>query len=218
MTSHPTNKQNPKVRSLKERQREERTALILRAAYDVLIEKGYYEASIDEIAARVGISKGTIYLHFASKEDLVVALVEQQIIEFLALVDRVIGESSTVRVRLEHILLHTYTGIQRQRQVLLELTTTIGLGRDVIEKRISVQARVTEVMDRLTALFDEGKRIGELSTAVPTSIMVATFVGLMSLHGYEPLLTSGQFSPADLVASVSYILFEGWSASAHSDT
>ncbi len=58
-------------RTLKERQRQEREALILLAAEEVLIEKGYHEMSMDEIAARVGISKGTVYLHFASKEDLV---------------------------------------------------------------------------------------------------------------------------------------------------
>ncbi|MFL5699301.1 MAG: helix-turn-helix domain-containing protein, partial [Ktedonobacteraceae bacterium] len=58
-------------RTLKERQRQEREALILQAAEEVLIEKGYHEMSMDEIAARVGISKGTVYLHFASKEDLV---------------------------------------------------------------------------------------------------------------------------------------------------
>ena len=50
--STTTEQRGHTVRSLKERQREERAALILRAAYDVLIEKGYYEASIDEIAAR----------------------------------------------------------------------------------------------------------------------------------------------------------------------
>ena len=49
-------------RSLKEKQRQEREALILQAAEEVLMEKGYHETSIDEIAARVGIAKGTVYL------------------------------------------------------------------------------------------------------------------------------------------------------------
>ncbi len=61
-------------RSLKEKQRQEREALILQAAEEVLMEKGYHETSIDEIAARVGIAKGTVYLHFPSKEDLVIGL------------------------------------------------------------------------------------------------------------------------------------------------
>ena len=56
-------------RSLKDRQREERERLILEAAEELLAEKGYHEMSIDEIAARVGVSKGTVYLHFSSKEE-----------------------------------------------------------------------------------------------------------------------------------------------------
>ena len=76
-TISPSKTRSPKTSSLKEKQREERTALILQAAYDVLIEKGYYEASMDEIATRVGISKGTLYLHFKSKEDLIFMLIEE---------------------------------------------------------------------------------------------------------------------------------------------
>src|SRR6266498_5977614 len=210
MTNRTTGQyRRPTTRSLKERQREERAALILEAAYEVLVEKGYHDASIDEIAARVGISKGAVYLHFASKEDLVVALLEQQIVGFMALVDHVIGEATTVRARLEQILLHTYTGIQGERQVLLELNNSIGLIKSVIEKRVGLQARVAEVTEHITALFEEGKRTGELDPAVPTPIMVATFIALLSPQSYEQLLTSGQFSPTELVSSVSRFFFQG---------
>lgn len=59
-----TNRGRSAHTSLKEKQREERRTLILQMGEEVLMEKGYYEASIDEIAARVGIAKGTVYLHF----------------------------------------------------------------------------------------------------------------------------------------------------------
>ncbi len=199
----------PTMRSLRERQREERAALILSAAQDVFTEKGYHDTSIDDIAAQAGIAKGTVYLHFASKEDLVVALVEHQHVKFLALVDHVIGEATTARARLEQILLHTYTGIQGERQVLLELNNSIGLIKSVIEKRVGLQARVAEVTEHITALFEEGKRTGELDPAVPTPIMVATFIALLSPQSYEQLLTSGQFSPTELVSSVSRFFFQG---------
>ena len=44
--------------SLKEKQRKEREELILQAAEEVFQEKGYYETSMDEIAARVGYRDG----------------------------------------------------------------------------------------------------------------------------------------------------------------
>src|SRR5690242_19973668 len=63
--------------SLKEKQRQEREDLILQVAEEVINEKGYHDTSMDEIALRVGISKGTLYLHFASKEDLLLTLIER---------------------------------------------------------------------------------------------------------------------------------------------
>src|SRR5258708_30382160 len=75
-------------RSLKERQRQEREDLILQAAEEILTEKGYYETSMDEIAARVGVAKGTLYLHFPGKEDLVFALFNREVETFTQLVQQ----------------------------------------------------------------------------------------------------------------------------------
>jgi AcrR family transcriptional regulator len=196
------------MRSLRERQREERAALILSAAQDVFAEKGYYDASIDDIAAQAGIAKGTVYLHFASKEDLLVALLEQQIIDFLAWVDQVSTETRTVQARLEQILLYVFMRMQEKRnQVLLEQHTSIGLTKRVIEKREGLKVHMAQAMERIAALLEEGKLTGDLDRMVPTSIMVATFVSLISPSGYEQLLASGQVSPTELVSYVSRIFF-----------
>src|SRR5216684_7426172 len=81
--------------SLKEKQRREREELIIRAAEEVLQEKGYYETSMDEIAARVGIAKGTIYTHFPGKEELVMAIFNRTMQTFLEGIDGVIEAEPT---------------------------------------------------------------------------------------------------------------------------
>lgn len=207
------------MRSLRAQQREERAALILSAAQDVFVDKGYYDASIDEIAERAGIAKGTVYLHFPSKEDLLVALVEQQISAFLVRVEQVSHETTTVRARLERILLDVYTRMHEQRnQVLLELNTSIGLTKSVIAKRGEIQTRIAQAMERIAALIEEGKRTGELDRTVPTPVMVATLVTLLSPSGYEQLLTNGQVSPAELVTYVSRIFFPSMVAPSSQDS
>lgn len=52
------------------------------AAEEVFIEKGYHDVSMDEIAAQAGIAKGTLYLHFPGKKDLVFALFERSLVLF----------------------------------------------------------------------------------------------------------------------------------------
>ncbi|MEW6723459.1 MAG: TetR/AcrR family transcriptional regulator [Bacillota bacterium] len=47
---------------------------ILEAAAEVFAEKGFHQATIDQIAQTAGIGKGTVYLYFKSKERLLQAL------------------------------------------------------------------------------------------------------------------------------------------------
>ena len=52
---------------------------LLRAAAEVFAEHGFRHASIDEVAARAGYSKGAVYWHFAGKDELFLALVSERI-------------------------------------------------------------------------------------------------------------------------------------------
>ena len=57
------------------RRKDARPAELLDAALDVFFEKGFAAARLEDIAARAGVSKGTVYLYFNSKEDVFDALI-----------------------------------------------------------------------------------------------------------------------------------------------
>jgi len=52
---------------------------LLSASLRVFARRGYREAGVDEIAAEAGYSKGAIYWHFSSKEELLMALLEERV-------------------------------------------------------------------------------------------------------------------------------------------
>src|SRR5919199_4627515 len=60
--------------------RETREQAILDAALDVFAEKGFAASRLDDVAARAGVAKGTIYLYFASKEALFEGLIRASIV------------------------------------------------------------------------------------------------------------------------------------------
>ena len=64
-----------------ERRKEERPAELLAAALDLFVERGYAATRLDEVAARAGVSKGTLYLYFENKEELFKAVVRENIVE-----------------------------------------------------------------------------------------------------------------------------------------
>ena len=62
-------------------QNDRNRALLLAAARRVFLERGYYAATLDQIADEAGFSKGAVYSRFASKADMFLALLEDRIAE-----------------------------------------------------------------------------------------------------------------------------------------
>ena len=62
------------------RRKAERPDEIVAAALEIFAEKGFAAARLDDIAARAQVSKGAIYLYFATKEDIFRAVVEQAVL------------------------------------------------------------------------------------------------------------------------------------------
>ncbi len=59
------------------RRKNARPGELLDAALDLFVEKGYAATRVEEVAARAGVSKGTLFLYFPSKEDLFKAVVRE---------------------------------------------------------------------------------------------------------------------------------------------
>src|ERR1051326_9517460 len=62
-------------------QNDRNRALLLAAARRVFLARGYYAATLEQIADEAGFSKGVVYSRFASKADMFLALLEERIDE-----------------------------------------------------------------------------------------------------------------------------------------
>jgi TetR/AcrR family fatty acid metabolism transcriptional regulator len=197
-------------RSLKEKQRQEREALILKAAEDVLMEKGYHETSIDEIAARVGIAKGTVYLHFPSKEDLVIAIFERDMQQLLQSIDSTMDSTLTAREKIETIFDWMHGGIMSKRmQLLFSISNSAGLRHLLVEQKGCLREIWGQLSRRLTSLFEDGKAEGDFDSTLPTIVMVSAFYSLLSPKGYDRLMTEGQMSGEEVATNLKRIFFKG---------
>ena len=63
----------------RERRKEARPGELLDAALDLFVEKGFAATRAEEVAARAGVSKGTLFLYFHSKEELFKAVVRENL-------------------------------------------------------------------------------------------------------------------------------------------
>lgn len=67
----------------RERRKEARPGELLQAALELFVEKGYAATRAEEVATRAGVSKGTLFLYFSSKEDLFKAVIQSNLSKHL---------------------------------------------------------------------------------------------------------------------------------------
>jgi len=85
---------NCPIRKRWTRRKEARPQELLDAALDLFVERGYAAARLEDVAARAGVSKGTLYLYFNNKEELFKAVIRENVVP-------VLGEAETQFGRFE---------------------------------------------------------------------------------------------------------------------
>jgi AcrR family transcriptional regulator len=78
---------------------------ILDATNDLLGRYGYNKMTVEDIADEVGIGKGTIYLHFPSKEEVVLSTIDRMVDRLLVKLAEIAEGPGSVSSRLESMLI-----------------------------------------------------------------------------------------------------------------
>jgi AcrR family transcriptional regulator len=159
---------------------EERPGQILEAAVAVFAEHGIAAAKLEEIAIRAGVSKGTIYLYFASKEELFREVVRQTVVPRIAQADAIPRDGSASE-QIERYLAHhwkQFSGPASEgwvRLVLLELHKFPDLARFYKQEVVERSNRV------LGDIIRRGVESGEFRQVDP-EVTVRMIKALLLMH------------------------------------
>ncbi len=193
----------------KERVRREREQEILDAARDEFATHGFERTSIDAIAERVGISKGTVYLHFPCKEDILRALLRRMASSLVAVCQERIAVNTGARQKLETIT-----------ELLVESRFTDGSLVRVLASEVPHFMgtwRQEGVGDSLWQLIADLIRQGQAEGDVHPEIDPAIASKALLLITY---MTAGvgaqQLNKQEVLAQVSRLFFHGITTEAHS--
>ncbi len=100
---------NPSIRW--RRRKTARPAEILSAALASFAEHGFAATRLDDVAARAGVTKGTLYLYFDSKEELFKAVVRQELVPNLERAEAMVAGSAAESLDLLEQLVRTFARI-----------------------------------------------------------------------------------------------------------
>jgi len=83
----------PSTASPRQRRKEARPQELLAAALALFVEKGFAATRSEEVAARAGVSKGTLYLYYPSKEELFKAVVRESLASHIAVGQEMVAQA-----------------------------------------------------------------------------------------------------------------------------
>ena len=162
------------------RRPEARRDELMDAAAEVFGEVGYAQAKLEDVAKRAGVSKGTVYLYFDSKEALFRAMVRQKVADHLAFAEATVAASTKPpRELLDEILRRWWSAtpslIQINRVVHAEATTFPELARFYLEEVILRGRRL------LRLVFERGVATGDFRRIPPVPVLRG--IASMIVHG-----------------------------------
>lgn len=173
-------------------------ARILDAALSTFSRKGYHDTRLDDIVDESETSKGAIYFHFANKERLFLALVDQ----FADLLERRVQDAistkavgmARVQVALETVL-DTFGRYRRPAKILL--LQAVGLGTVFENKR-------AEVTDRFARLIESYlKEAIELGDIDPVDTEVVSYAWMGAIYGIViRWVTTGDLEPGRIIENL----------------
>ncbi len=167
----------------------ERTPQILDAAMAVFARLGFHKARMDDIAQDAGVSKGTLYLYFKSKDDLIAAILRRIFARELNAVRALQTTDAPVSDRLLQLTRMMATEIERLSLFLpiwFEFYAVAGRQRGVRE---FFKRDFADFRDILAALIEQGIERGEFRAvdAAATAVTIcAIYEGLILLWAIDP--------------------------------
>jgi AcrR family transcriptional regulator len=185
-----------------ERRRQQTREHLLAAASEVFAERGFHGATLDEVAAVAGFTKGAVYSNFKNKEDLFLAL-------FKANYDR---EMDAIRAALRDSDVPPEARISDFVALIREQATQVGRNFSLLYQEFSLYAaRNPQVRAELTRIDDEGaealadilqaerERVGlePLKSPLQTArIVEILFRGIGQLRTLQPDVANDDFVEA----------------------
>lgn len=205
--------------SRRERERRARRQAILRAARAVFAERGFDQATLDEVAARAEFGKGTLYNYFeGGKEAILLAIFDEVFDAFDAIVEAHVANDGDkpVQALFRDLLADLIRHFEQNKDTFLllikEVQRVMLSPQDPITAE--VQARDRQLQESLKAPIARAIEAGQLRPFPPEAI-ARTLIGNMQgflMHHYcsleDPAATRSSIAEdtADFITS---LLFDG---------
>lgn len=151
-------------------------ARILRSAMELFGEKGFDAVPVDDVAARAGVGKGSVYRQFRSKEELYAASVIEGFVQLRGQIETALAGAESIPERIRTIVRHTLSFFWHRRQFFILLRDPTKLPR---AREIRYQRERGHLSSLISAMLREGAAAGVLRGDLDFDLLTEALLGMM---------------------------------------
>jgi len=151
-------------------------ARILLSAMDLFGEKGFDAVPVDDVAARAGVGKGSVYRQFGSKEELYAASVIEGFVQLRGQIETALADAASIPERIRTIVRHTLSFFWNRRQFFILLRDPTKLPR---AREIRYQRERGQLSSLISAVLREGAAGGVLRGDLDFDLLTEALLGMM---------------------------------------
>lgn len=196
-----------------ERRKEARPQELLAAALDLFVERGFAATRLDDVASRAGVSKGTLYLYFANKEELFKAVVRENMLPALDEAEDFIqqyqGNSASL---FEEIMLGWWERVGSAKVAGITKLIMAESGNFPEVARFYYEEVISRVNGMVVSMLEHGIARGEfrpIDAAQAMRVVVAPMVMLMMWNQSFGACSMEPISPQDYLRTYIDIYLHG---------
>jgi AcrR family transcriptional regulator len=174
----------------------DRSARFLAVAVELMNERASIDFTVQELVDQTGLSLRAFYQHFASKDDLLLALYEEQMTHFTARVKAEVGEDGDPAAKLERLIRALLSRVRRSPAIGIRALTEFHLKLAVSDPASFERASAPQI-ELFLPVIEEGVASGSfradldphsMAILINTTLAAIVEMGIFSIeHAGEPL-------------------------------
>jgi AcrR family transcriptional regulator len=169
----------------------ERPVNLAESAFDLMSKKGIGNVNLDDIARHAGVTKGSLYWHYKSKQELLEAAAMHYYKTWHQRVNAEVAESDDAMERLERVILFSVNSCMLDERNRIFSTDLFALSLHNPSIRRSWAQFYDSVREYYIGLVLAARRAGKVNTPDPrraVDLMLACFEGIKQRASFEPAI------------------------------
>lgn len=212
MNIQTRNKPAPAPRP-RQRRKEARPGELVAAALALFVEKGYAATRLDDVAARAGVSKGTLYLYFENKEALFKAVIQEDVLRGMESVEQQLAQhQESARDTLTRLLTAWWQDSNQGASVgILKLMVAEAGNFPEVARYYhdKVTARARELLKSIVARGIASGEFRAVDLESTTDVLIAPLLMLSIWHYSLGSFSALQQDPQSYLKAFLSLLFDG---------